>query len=302
MAHLSARDLEQLLVKGFGEENSISLKRALCELLEREGLARFEAAEEAEKMGPMVRDLLGRRQPAELPFEFGSSDTMILVGKSRLRSGENSQTRFARQARVYANDLHRSLCACSDFDFEVACAAALAESGASPMVATCSGDDGGIDLYGRLPLRPSDVTVSPALLRTTLLEKEVLLLGQCKRFASDARIGRPVLQQFLGAVQSCLNQYEGNHRPPSRRVPPDFYRRGEICIPIFMTTAEYADTGASEAQSNGLILVEGRELAQFLIARRVGIVEEADSTRPIFETQAFDAWLAQARQKYRRQF
>lgn len=297
----SARDLERFLIKSFDENRSLSLKRALAELLEREGVASFEAAEEAEKMATSVMDLLVRRRPEELPFDFGRSDPMQLVGKKRAQLGESAWTRFGRLARACVDDLHRSLCSCSDYDFEIVCAAALVMSGASHMVATCSGDDGGIDLYGRLPLRPPDPAMRRGLLQTTLLAKEVLLLGQCKRYDRVARIGRPVLQQFLGAVRDCLNQYEGNPRPPSRRVPVDFYRRGEICIPVFMTTAEYADTGAGEALGNDVVLVQGRELAEFLVAHRVGIGEEVDSGEPIFKRDAFSVWLAEVRRQYQRQ-
>ena len=297
----SARDLERLLIEKFNEEQSISLKRALSELLEQQGLGRFEAAEEAEKMVPVVRDLLGRRPPEKLPFEFGRSDTMQLVGKSLSRSGESAQTRFARQARACVDDLHEALCRCADFDFEVVCAAALIKSGASTMVATCSGDDGGIDLYGRLPLRPPDSAVRPGLLQTTILATEILVLGQCKRYNRSARVGRPEIQQFLGSVRSCLRQYADNPRPPSRRVPPDFYRRDEVCIPVFMTTAQYADTSTGEAQSNDVILIEGSGLSQFLTAQRVGILDDVSSGQPIFDGGAFDAWLAEVRQQYRRQ-
>ena len=187
----SARDVERLLIAKFDEEQSVSLSRALSQLLEQQGLGQFEAAEEAERISPLVRDLLGQRRPEELPFEFGRSDTMQLVGKARLRSGENIQTGFARQARACVDDLHEALCRCADVDFEAVCAAALVSSGASEMSATCSGDDGGIDLYGRLPLHPPDSTVQPGLLRTTLLAKEILVLGQCKRYARGSRVGRP---------------------------------------------------------------------------------------------------------------
>ena len=169
------------------------------------------------------------------------------------------------------------------------------------MYATCSGDDGGIDLYGRLPLRAADTAVHPGLLRTSLLVKEILVLGQCKRYDRGARIGRPEIQKFLGAVRSCLNQYEGNERPPSRRVPREFYRRDELCIPVFMTTADYADTSTGEAESNDVILVEGRGLAEFLTAQRVGIVDDVETGQPSFDRGAFEAWLEKSRQKYRRQ-
>ncbi len=297
---LSARELERLLIERFDESQSLPLSRTLSVLIEASGVGRFEAAEQAERMAGSVKRLLEERSPNELPFEFGSTDPMRLIGKRRLRTGENEQTRFARMARPLVASLHDALCECSDEDFEIVCAAALAESGASKMLATCSGDDGGIDIYGRLPLRAPDANLPPGVLETTLLPHELLVLGQCKRFHRDARIGRPELQKFLGAVSDCLKQYEGNVRPPTRRVPDSFYRREEPCIKVFLTTAEYADTSFGEAQANDVVLVAGQKLAQFLIARRTGIRQDQDTGHPTFEPSAFQSWLAGARKRHQR--
>jgi hypothetical protein len=297
---LSARELERLLIERFDESQSLPLSRTLSALIEASGVEKFEAAEQAEKMARSVKRLLEARLPNELPFEFGNSDPMRLIGKRRVRTGENEQTRFARMARPLVASLHDALCECSDEDFETVCAAALVESGASKMTATCSGDDGGIDIYGRLPLRAPDENLPPGVLETTLLPHELLVLGQCKRFHRDARIGRPELQKFLGAVSDCLKQYEGNVRPPTRRVPESYYRREEPCIKVFLTTADYADTSLGEAQANDVVLVAGQKLAQFLIARRTGIESDQSTGLPAFKPAVFQAWLAEVRKNYRR--
>lgn len=298
---LPPRELAQLLAKKFGEKRSASLPRALTELLIGLGALDFEAAEQAEKMAPSVRRLLLAMRQEDLPFEFGRSDPMRLVGKGLARTDENPETLFARQARACLDGLHTALWRCSDFDFEVVCAAALAKSGASCVFATCSGDDGGIDLYGRLPLRPPDPAVRPGLLQTSLLPQEILVLGQCKRYAQGARIGRSELQKFHAAVEDCLKKYEGNARPPSHRVPDKFYRRGEICIRVFITTAEYTDTAEGEAESNDIFLVYGRQLAEFLVMHQVGLDKDSDSGYFVFNEEAFSNWLQEACLRHKRQ-
>jgi hypothetical protein len=292
----SAKDLAHLLIQTFREDRTIPLTHALTDLLQQQGQDRFEAAEEAEKIAPRVRNLLEKQQ--EIPFEFGAQDPMLLVGKRRVRVDDNLQTGFARLARACVVPLHQALCNCADYDFEVVCAAALFESGALPIVATCSGDDGGIDLYGRLPLRPADANIQQGILQTTVLPKELLLLGQCKRFDQAAHIGRPEIQKFVGAVHDCLNFYEGNPSPPSRRVPVDFYQRSEICIPVFVTTAEYAETAIGEARGNNVVLINGRELAQFLVAHQVGTIEH--DGQPTFDLNRFNSWLEDARRRHQR--
>ena len=67
-----------------------------------------------------------------------------------------------------------------------------------------------------------------------------------------------------------------------------------------MTTAQYAETSVGEAESNDVILIEGRGLAEFMTVNRVGIVDDIDSGQPRFNQGAFDAWLEEARQRYRR--
>jgi hypothetical protein len=68
-----------------------------------------------------------------------------------------------------------------------------------------------------------------------------------------------------------------------------------------MTTAQYADTSAGEAESNDVILIEGRGLAEFLTRQKVGIVDDIVSGQPIFDQSAFDTWLDKSRLQCRRQ-
>jgi hypothetical protein len=296
----SARELEQRLIERFDEETAISLVHALASLIADTGVGEFEAAEQAEKSALAVKRLLEKRSTHELPFDFGASDSMWLVGKRRVRSTDSELTRFARAVRIVVPAIHNALYRCSDEDFEIVGAAALAECGALDMVANCSGDDGGIDIYGRLPLRTPDVNLRPGLLESTLLPNELLVLGQCKRYSAGARIGRPDLQKFLGAVNDCLNQYEGNARPPSQRLPSSFYRRNEPCVKVFITTAEYADTGHEEAHANDVVLIEGDVLAQFLAARRIGV--DWDSAEVIsFSERKFSDWIQRSRERHLRQ-
>ena len=90
--------------------------------------------------------------------------------------------------------------------------------------------------------------------------------------------------------------------PPSHRVPDDFYRRGEICIRVFITTADYTGPAAGEAGSNDIFLVHGRELAEFLVMHRVGLVQDFGSGQLVFHEDEFDQWLHQSRGRYKRQF
>lgn len=163
-------------------------------------------------------------------------------------------------------------------------------SGARQMKALCTGDEGGIDFYGRLEIRQSSSRIPAGILYTTLLPKELLVLGQAKCFQRHTRVGRPEIQQFKGQLRDCLEKYEGNNRPPAHRVPGSFYQSNELCLGVFVTTASFAETARACVEASGIVLVDGVQLSQFLAHHHVGIVEDEGGVR--FDQNEFSNWLA----------
>jgi len=161
------------------------------------------------------------------------------------------------------------------------------------MYALCTGDEGGIDFFGRLEVRPASAQIPPGILYTTILPKELLLLGQAKRYPKDKKFGRPDIQNFKGQVSDCLDKYAGNARPPSHRVPDSYYHAREPHLGIFVTTASFAETAIESSEASGIVLVAGVQIAQFLAFHRVGIVQHRDGF--VFDEQAFSAWLNEQR-------
>src|SRR5258708_19530891 len=86
------------------------------------------------------------------------------------------------------------------------------------------------------------------------------------------------MDSFNGAVEHCLSQYEGNHHPPSKRVPSSFYRKNETCIRLFFTTADYTDTAVGAAKAMDIILINGPQIAQFLVYHKVGLSDRDCAT------------------------
>ncbi len=211
------------------------------------------------------------------------------MGKERLAEHDTAETAFAKQVWGLAGQFREHLVSVTTDDFEVVAAAAVQLSGAHEMRALCTGDEGGIDFYGRLMVRPPEGTVEPGILYTTILPKRVLILGQAKRYMMGQRIGRPEIQTFKGQVEECLEKYAGNARPPSHRVPASYYERGEPCLGVFMTTAAFAETAEGSAFASGIILVDGIQLAQFLVHHRVGL--RCDGGRYMFDGEVFEGWL-----------
>ena len=148
-------------------------------------------------------------------------------------------------------------------------------SGALDAVAICAGDEGGIDIYGRIALRTREINILPDLIETSLLHTPPLLfLGQCKCERLDSRIGRPKIVEFQGSVSACLDKYSGNSRPPSNRVPENYYERSETCVRIVFTTASYAEPASAFAKSVGIFIVDGQQIAQFMLRHKIGLVAD----------------------------
>jgi hypothetical protein len=288
----SPSELADRLVAGFDRHAEVRLDHALIKLLRNLGLERFRSEEIAWKVEDVVTRLLQERQPEDLPFRLCDGGKR-LVGKARIGVRDNAETAFAKNAEALSSQLLNSLLGLTPDDFEVVSAASMVLSGAQEMKALCTGDEGGIDFYGRLPIRQPSALIPKGLIHTTLLPKELLVLGQAKLYQRHARVGRPDIQQFKGQVQDCMKQYEGNPRPPTHRVPESYYRRDEPFLGVFVTTASFAETATTCVEASGIVLIPGVPLSQFLAFHHVGIRQDEKGFR--FDQNEFDLWLATQR-------
>ena len=289
---ITAHALAELLIAKFDPKRSEKLVVFIAELLREGGTGKFRAEILTEELMPAVQDILRRQRAEDLPFFILEGDAVRLLGKGRERPVDTPETVRARQARVFVSKILQAIydeCRDRDDQFEVLCASCLRLSGARETFATCSSDDGGIDVYGRLLIRTPDLLVTPGLLQTTLLEREVLILGQCKCDNPVGKIGPESIREFHGAVAGGLNKYEGNQHPPTHRVPSNYYQRNELCIPIFMTTADYSDKAATEAKSQGIVIISGQQIAEFVAYCGIGFADEGGVYQ--FKPDLFQDWL-----------
>lgn len=288
----SPNDLAVRILDGFDRRVEVRLDRALAKLLRDNGFGRFESEEIAFKVEDAVLKRLRDYQPETLPFRLCDGGKR-LVGKARISSNDNPETTFARSAEALASKILDALLELTPDDFEVASAAAMMLSGAREMRALCTGDEGGIDFYGRIPVREASRRIPEGMMFTTLLPKSLLVLGQSKRFERHTRIGRPAIQQFKGQLFDCVNKYDGNRSPPTHRVPDSYYFRNEPCLGVFVTTASFAETAKECVEASGIVLVPGVQFSQFLAFHRIGIVNNGDFFQ--FDQGEFTAWISEQR-------
>lgn len=272
---MNPSDIASLLASTFDPTQSLTVEEAIAETLRFAGYRQVEAAIEADATAGRVLASLRSKPVQELPFDISDSRPVRLVGKRRGRARDSEQAREARAQFDLVPALVQAIYEQGPIAFEHLVRRCLVLDGASESLLTGFRDEGGIDVYGRIPIRNQAPDIPESLLRTALVTKELLFLAQCKCLNPSDTLGRPVLDQFEGAVSACMAQYDNNPHPPTNRVPEDFYHRGEAVLKMLFTTAEFSVQALAAAQSYDMLLVDGRRLAEFLIAR--GVVDREGS-------------------------
>ena len=288
----SPKDLAKKIIVSFDPKSSRKTVEVLAEILQREGFNRFDSHVQAERLKFSVLDILRDQfRPEELPFDFGSSDPTRLVGKLRRRKSDTPETFSVRQLWQFTGHVLNAILEKDKTWFEILCAACLRESGAEEAYALCTGDEGGIDLFGRIPIGRELIGVTPGIIETNLFRANILFLGQCKRYSPSSKVGPRDIRDFMDGVRDCIKKYEGNPRPPSHRVPDSYYRKGELSIPIFLTTADYSDKSTGKAESSSLVNINGRQISEFICSRKIGFALEDDSYQ--FDKNRLYSWVQQ---------
>jgi hypothetical protein len=285
----STPEIASWVVNGFNPKETYTVERIVEKVLVEHGTNSFDAPEEAEKKSAAVLDALQKMPLENLPFDFSVRDNRRLVGKQRVLTDDTPETK-EMQARIeLIGQMSKEVFNLGDKNFEKLCAKLMHLSGAKEAFAQCTNDDGGIDIYGRLPIRLSDPKVRTGLLRSAILEKSVLFLGQCKCQTSHVEPGD--INNFQGAAEDCLRKYEGSNHPPSHRVPDAYYKSREMCIRVFFTTASYTQKATSKAESLDIAIVNGRQIAEFLIYHGIGLMRVPELNTYQIDPAVLLAWV-----------
>lgn len=276
MRSITPKEIADKIKKEFDRTKSQKISKTICSILCSVGYSEIEAFEWAEQNKSKVLNQLQNYEPTTLPFEFSQSNQEMLIGKSRRLKGDKPETLDARMVSPFLKDMQFALSKLHHSDFETLCAATLKLAGATEMFALRTMDEGGIDFFGRIPLRNPSANIPFTLLRTQLFTNPLLIIGQSKCNDLSIKIGTPEIVKFAGQVKNCLAQYTGNPDPPRNRVPKEYYIQDEPCLPIFITTASFSERAPGTATGNGILLIDGLKLSEFLLANKVGIKERKE--------------------------
>ena len=287
----STPEIASWVVNTFNPKETYTIERIVEKVLLEHGASAYDAPEEAEKKSAAVLGVLQKMPLESLPFDFSVRDARRLVGKQRVLADDTPETKEMRTRIALVEQMSQVIFHLGHKNFERLCAKLMHLSGAKEAFAQCTSDDGGIDVYGRLPIRLSDPSIRAGFLRSAILEKSVLFLGQCK--CQTSYIGPGEINSFHGAVVDCLRKYEGGSHPPSHRVPDDYYKSQEMCIRVFFTTSNYTQKAVSKADSLDITCVDGKQIAEFLIYHGIGLVHTPSSTTYQIDVDVLSAWVIQ---------
>lgn len=290
----SVTQLAQYLIDDFVPTSVGRVDLLIAAALTSRDVPKWEAASEAEARASAVLAYLHSLDPKSLPFEFSLNDDRRVIGKQRPRPDEPDEATRARRHLHLTDAYLAALRELGPQDFEFACAAAMGLAGASEANAIGAGDEGGIDVYGRIPVRGPSHAIPDTVITSSILNRDLLFLGQCKCLAPGGTVSRDKVSQFHADVEACLAKYEGIERKPKHRVPDSFYRRGEACLKVVFTTGLFERGARGFAEHFDIILVDGRDLGQFLLYNQVAL-DDTDPDDPRVDVRALRAWAGRGR-------
>jgi hypothetical protein len=282
----SAAQLATWIIEDFDPTEAISVEEAAERSLRRRGVDRLSAGIEAADCSSAVLSRLALRPPETLPFDRPATNTPVLVGIRRERPSDPPEVRAARKRLTHLDAMNDALISLGPCAFERIAAGVMRLSGATEAIAGCASDDGGIDVYGRIPLRRTNIEMPAGLLPAVILGRPLLYVAQCKCYARGNPIGRETLDLFAGEVSIALQKYHAAHRP-SHAVPAAYYSPNETCLRVFFTTTTYTADAIDCDAALDMMLLGGREISGFLMSHDVGVDENGVSAT------ALAAWAAQ---------
>ena len=193
----TVQDIAREIVSDFDRYESTTVERAAARAIAKLDLvSEMEASIRAEAKSGAILLALGDFDARALPFEFSDRSPHRLIGKQRERSADSDDARRIRKRLHLVPEYLKAIVKLGDRCFEFVSAASLTLAGASESFATEAGDEGGIDIYGRLPIRPASATVPSSILATSILERDLLFFGQSKCIGIKAEV-RPPSVYFL---------------------------------------------------------------------------------------------------------
>lgn len=153
----------------------------------------------------------------------------------------------------------------------------LKELGCTHSEVTQLSSDQGVDFIGQFNL--GKFQGLPNGFYKLIHDIELFIVGQAKHYPST-RLGPTIIREVLGSVQLAKHElfYSSNSPLENFNIKP----YSPVMTMIF-TTGEFTKNAESLAEKTGTIIKNGQQLATFLTERGIGIDENSNFSKDLFQ-------------------
>lgn len=201
---------------------------------------------------------------------FGTEDEYIR-GSSSYDASLSPDEQRIRSNRHHTASILTAIRALSPRDFEHACRAVLQFMGCADPQTSRSGNDGGIDFYGRLELKGRLDSKSPYGGIDSRVG--IWLVGQAKHYPTRV-IQTAHIRELVGSVELARTGGAIHIWPHLELRPFD------ATLQLLFTTGKFSGGSRRLLEKTGIIAMDGEQLATFLADAGVGISPDGSTFDP----------------------
>lgn len=253
-------------------------------------LPMLQAAELAYALESRVAALISKRLlesdasgvPGRMVILGSNSD--MLAGACHVLASDLEVVAQAKLQRKSVSPVLSRIRALSPTEFELFCSRVLSEIGAQSAFVTRQSNDQGIDFYGVLNVGALANLPSPFFKLSHNIE--LRFAGQAKHYPNTA-IGTETVRSLIGAIALA--------RTKTFSVDDDLFEKLALrpfspLLAMLFSTGRFTSGARSLAESAGILVCSGEQLATFLTDKGVGFVSEGATSS--FTLEKFSEWLS----------
>lgn len=251
------------------------------------GFFSLEVLDEAERVEPRVIQWLQRGIADSLAagqtprLIFNPSSPVHVQGPFFVEPSDPDHVKDAKRRRMSSSAILDWLKKLTPGLFESLSANVLRLIGARHFRQTRRSKDQGIDFYGRLVLEDLEREKFPFL--KFQHNMEMWLLGQAKHYP-EGTVSAPEVRELVGAVVLARARAFATHEALFPDLRP---RVADPLVALFLTTGTFTRDAQMLAQSSGVVLKAGEDIANLLSDEGIGFVGTDDT----FDESAATEWL-----------
>lgn len=139
---------------------------------------------------------------------------------------------------------------------------------------TQQSQDRGVDFMGRLPVSAQNNIATPGITPFVRLAGAVsfVIYGQAKRYQQGNNVDADTVHNLAGSWRDLRNAFANDELNSAQRMAFQRagYRAADPALLVVATTSEFTKGARNRAQSLGVVLLDGEQLAQLILELGIG--------------------------------